>query len=95
MTATEVDTCVLKGTTEAVCAATLAATAAGTSTTATASTTYTGDRYWRYDAQVTGGADKLANPTACANSAPKGLNTKAVAVLSLLSAVGVAGLLAV
>ena len=95
VTATAQDVCVLKGTTEADCAATLAVSAAGTSTTVSASTTYTGANYYRYDVQVTGGAEKLVNPTACANSAPKGLNTKAVAVLSLLSAVGAAGLLAV
>lgn len=92
--ATVQETCRLDGTTAAVCSATIAGTVDKTSTTASTVSTAAGTDYYRFDVAITGGAEKTANPTACATkSGAAGLSTKAVAVWSLLGAIGVAGLL--
>lgn len=69
------ETCVLAGTTAATCSATVVASADKTVTTASAVVTLSGTDYRRFDVEITGGADKTANPTACSESAATSLNS--------------------
>lgn len=56
-------------TVEAVCTGTLGGSIGKETTSAVVTTIYTGTNMYRYDVAITGGAEKTANPTACA--APK------------------------
>ncbi|KAH8905744.1 hypothetical protein BR93DRAFT_968978 [Coniochaeta sp. PMI_546] len=92
--ATLQEACSLQGTTAAVCSATVGGSVDKTSTSTSTTTTISGTDYYRFDVAITGGAEKTANPTACAaKSGAAGLSTKAVAVWSLIGAIGVAGFL--
>lgn len=80
--------------TAATCTATVEATADGTKTSTQSVTTLSGSDYFRFDVAITGGGDKLANPTACAKSgATPNLNAKNMAMWALAGVVGVAGVL--
>ncbi|KAB5549541.1 hypothetical protein GE09DRAFT_176912 [Coniochaeta sp. 2T2.1] len=94
--ATLQESCELRGTTEAVCSATFGGSVDKTTTSASTTSTLSGTDYHRFDVAITGGAEKTANPTACAGgkSAAAGLSAKSVAVWSLLGALGVVGFLA-
>ncbi|KAI1181256.1 hypothetical protein F4777DRAFT_9123 [Nemania sp. FL0916] len=91
--ATVIEECKLDGTTAATCSATLGGSAQGQKYTTSATTTYTDAATLRFDVSVTGGNDKLANPTGKC-SAASGLNTRAVALWGFLGAVGAVGVLA-
>ncbi|RWA03610.1 hypothetical protein EKO27_g11489 [Xylaria grammica] len=92
--ATVIENCALESTTSAACTATVVASAQGQKYTTDATTTYANPtRYW-LDVQVTGGNEKLANPTGTCESAASGVNTRAVAFWGFLGAVGAVGVLA-
>ncbi|KAI0195765.1 hypothetical protein EV127DRAFT_419623 [Xylaria flabelliformis] len=93
--ATAIEHCVLGGTTAATCTATAVVSASGQSSTATAVTTYTDASTLHFDVTITGGNDKLANPTGkCSSSAAPSVNTRAVALWGFLGAIGAASVLA-
>ncbi|KAI8624869.1 hypothetical protein F5Y19DRAFT_280347 [Xylariaceae sp. FL1651] len=87
--------CNLDGTTAATCTATASLSANGQQTKTSYTSIITGADYTdkRFDVTVTGGAEKLANPTGKC-SAASGLNTRVMALWSLLGAVGAIGVLA-
>lgn len=93
--ATAQETCVLGGTTAATCTATIEISADGTKTSTKAVMTLAGTSYHRFDVQITGGAEKLVNPTAtCAskNSAAS-FSSKNAAIWALAGVMGVASVL--
>ncbi|KAI1755682.1 hypothetical protein F4782DRAFT_486435 [Xylaria castorea] len=93
--ATAIEHCELGGTTAATCTATAVVSASGQSSTATAVTTYTDAATLHFDVTITGGNDKLANPTGkCSASAASSVNTRAVALWGFLGAIGAVSVLA-
>ncbi|KAK4096696.1 hypothetical protein N658DRAFT_501265 [Parathielavia hyrcaniae] len=98
VSATMQESCELRGTTAAVCSATIGGSVDGTTTSESITTTLSGTDYYRYDVAITGGADKTANPTAeCPAPSPapgqSGASTKAVAMWGMVGAAGVTSLL--
>jgi len=96
VSATIQETCELRGTTAAVCTATLGGAVAGTTTSASVSGTLSGTDYYRFDVAITAGAEKTASPTGqcgAAGAKGSGASTKAVAMWGLVGVVGVASLL--
>ncbi|KFY64905.1 hypothetical protein V496_02935 [Pseudogymnoascus sp. VKM F-4515 (FW-2607)] len=89
------ETCTLAGTTAATCTATAGGEADGTSTSATAVVTVTSPTYYRFDVEITGGAEKTKNPapTCSSEGAASSLNTKTMAIWALTGTFGVASLL--
>ncbi len=94
VSATVQETCELRGTTAAVCTATLGGSVDKTTTSATTTGTLAGTHYYRFDVAITGGAEKAANPTAqCKSTSASWASTKAVVMWGLVGVVGVASLL--
>lgn len=96
VTATVMEACDLRGTTEAVCSATVGGTVDNKSTFISTTTTMSGPNdYYRYDVAITGGAEKTANPSAQCKppSSPSGASMKAVGMWGLVGCVCVASLL--
>ncbi|RYC65234.1 hypothetical protein CHU98_g997 [Xylaria longipes] len=91
--ATAIENCKLDGTTAATCTATAVVSAQGQKTTTTATTTYTDAATLRFDVSITGGNEKLANPTGKC-SAASSVNTRAVALWGFLGAIGAVSVLA-
>lgn len=91
------ETCVLAGTTAATCTATASFSGAGFSTSTTLTETATGTDYYRYDVEITAGAEKTAHPTAtCASTgAAASLNSKTMAIWALAGVIGVASILTI
>jgi len=87
------EACDLQGTTQAVCSASVGGNVGRTTTATSATSTVAGTSYVRFDVAITGGAEKLANPTAQCKAPSSGASTKAVAVWGLVGVVGVASLL--
>lgn len=91
------EACNLRGTTEAVCSATVGGTVDNKSTFVSTTTTMSGADYYRYDVAITGGADKTANPTGqckpAASNPASGASMKAVGIWGLIGVLGVASLL--
>ncbi|KAI0551424.1 hypothetical protein F4679DRAFT_582592 [Xylaria curta] len=93
--ATAIEHCDLAGTTAATCTGTAVVSAAGSSRTNSGTTTYTDAATLHFDVTITGGNDKLANPTGkCNSSAASSVNTRAVALWGFLGAIGAASVLA-
>ncbi|KAI0522215.1 hypothetical protein F5B22DRAFT_634118 [Xylaria bambusicola] len=92
--ATVIESCNLDGTTAATCTATVGGSAQGQSTTTSATVTYTDASSYYLQVQITGGNEKLANPTGKCQSGAASLNTRAVAFWGILGAVGAVGALA-
>ncbi|KAG7286260.1 hypothetical protein NEMBOFW57_008568 [Staphylotrichum longicolle] len=92
VTATVMEACDLRGTTEAVCSATVGGTVDNKSTFISSTTTMSGSDYYRYDVAITGGAEKTANPSAQCKppSSPSGASMKAVGVWGLVGSLLVA-----
>jgi hypothetical protein len=95
VSATMQENCALQGTTQAVCAATIGGTVDGQAATTSATTTFSGTDYYRYDVAITGGAEKTASATAeCKPKGNSAASTKAMAMWGLVvGAAGVASLL--
>ncbi len=93
VSATAQETCQLRGTTEAVCTATLGGSVDKTTTSTSMTSTASGSDYYRFNVAVTGGADKLANPSATCKPANSGASVKSVATWGLVGVVGVVSLL--
>ncbi|OBT65066.1 hypothetical protein VE03_05264 [Pseudogymnoascus sp. 23342-1-I1] len=89
------ETCTLAGTTAATCTATAGGEADGTSTSRTAVVTVASPTYFRFDVEITGGAEKTKNPapTCSFEGAASSLNTKTMAIWALTGTFGVASLL--
>ncbi|KAI1114735.1 hypothetical protein F5Y14DRAFT_161847 [Nemania sp. NC0429] len=94
VSATAIEHCDLAGTTRAVCTATIQGEAEGQKYTTSGVVTYTTAANRHYDVAITGGNEKLANPTGKCSSAAAGTNTRAVALWGLLGAIGAVGVLA-
>ncbi|KAI1420826.1 hypothetical protein F5Y12DRAFT_787948 [Xylaria sp. FL1777] len=92
--ATAIESCNLAGTTAATCTATLEASAQGQKTSTAGTITYTNAATLRFDVSVTGGAEKLANPTGTCSSDAAGLSSRAVAFWGFLGAIGAIGVIA-
>ncbi|KAI0201707.1 hypothetical protein F4808DRAFT_95965 [Astrocystis sublimbata] len=90
--ATVIDECQLQGTTKAICTGIIEASANGQKTSTALTTTYTNAAKLYYEASVTGGAEKLANPTGKCSSGAS--TTRAVALWGFLGAIGAVGVLA-
>ena len=90
------ESCDLSGTTAASCRLTIAGTVGERSTTTSTTSVLSGTRYRRFDVAITGGADKIANPTACAS--PTGgagsLNPRNMALWAVAGVLGAASILA-
>ncbi|ELR05338.1 hypothetical protein VC83_06531 [Pseudogymnoascus destructans] len=95
VTASLVESCSLAGTTAATCVGTAGGEAAGTKTSKTAVVTIASPTYYRFDVEITGGADKTKNPspTCGAKGAATSLNAKTMAIWALTGTFGVASLL--
>ncbi|KAI0968834.1 hypothetical protein F4678DRAFT_187691 [Xylaria arbuscula] len=91
--ATVIEVCNLDGTKAATCTPTVAGSAQGQTYKTSATVTYTNAASLYFDVKVTGGNEKLANPTGKCSSA-SGVNTRAVAFWGFLGAVGAVGVLA-
>lgn len=89
------ETCTLAGTTAATCTATAGGEADGTHTSQTAVVTVASPTYYRYDVEITGGADKTKNPSPTCGSegTATNLNAKSTAIWALAGTFGVATLL--
>lgn len=89
------ETCTLAGTTAATCTATAGGQADGTHTSATAVVTVASPTYYRFDVEITGGADKTKNPspTCSSEGVATNLNAKSTAIWALAGTFGVASLL--
>lgn len=96
MTATVQEICALASITAATCTATVKATADGTSKTTSTSTVLSGSHYYRFDVEITAGAEKTMNPTATCGS-KKGtaasLNSGMIAMWALTGVIGVASII--
>lgn len=88
-----IEECALNGTTQAVCTATVKATADKKTTSTATVSTATGSRVYWFDVPITAGAEKTASPSQCTKSAAAGLNMKGATALALLGAMGVTALL--
>lgn len=64
VTASIVESCSLAGTTAATCVGTIGGEVAGTKTSRTAEVTIASPTYYRFDVEITGGAEKTKNPSA-------------------------------
>ncbi|KAI0458111.1 hypothetical protein F5B21DRAFT_461345 [Xylaria acuta] len=91
--ATAIETCQLDGTTAAACTATAVVSVQGTKSSATATTTYTDAATQHFKVSITGGNEKLVNPTGKC-SAASSVNIRAVALWGFLGAIGAVGVLA-
>ncbi|KAI0534055.1 hypothetical protein GGR58DRAFT_484209 [Xylaria digitata] len=91
--ATVIENCELDGKTAATCTATVIASAQGQKVTSSATVTYTDAAAYHLDVSITGGNEKLANPTGSC-SAASDINTRAVAFWGFLGAIGAVGVLA-
>lgn len=87
MKATAIETCQLDGTSRATCTATIEGSAQGQKTSTTGVVTYTDAAALRFDVSITGGNEKLVNPTGKC-SAASSVNTRAVALWGFVGAVG-------
>lgn len=89
------ESCNLGGTTAATCTATVGGAVDGTSTATTAVITVTSPTYYRFDVEITGGAEKTQNPAATCSveGAASSLNTNTMAIWALTGTFGVASLL--
>lgn len=80
------------------CGATIKGTAQGQSTALSTTTTLSGTDVYRFDVSITGGAEKLANPTgtcaAAGQSAGAMVNPKSIVLWVVAGFMGVGGLLA-
>jgi hypothetical protein len=98
VTGTAVESCSLAGTTAANCAATLLATGDGSTISTATTETLSGSNYYRFNVEITGGAEKTASATAtCAVPSAKGnaaasLNVKNVVMWVLAGVTGVASI---
>jgi hypothetical protein len=98
VTGTAVELCSLAGTTAANCAATLLATGDGSTISTATTETLSGSNYYRFNVEITGGAEKTASATAtCAvpsasakGNAAASLNVKNVVMWALAGVMGVA-----
>jgi hypothetical protein len=90
VTVTAQDTCHLAGTTAATCTATIKATISGTVVSTAVAETLSGSTYYRFDVEITGGAEKTANPTGTcgAKSAATSLSVKNMAIWALAGVIG-------
>ncbi|KAL2131060.1 hypothetical protein VTI74DRAFT_5599 [Chaetomium olivicolor] len=96
VSATLQETCELRGTTEAVCTATVGGSVDKTTTSASVTSTLSGTDYYRFDVAITGGAEKTASPTAECKPPPgsnSGASLKAAGVWGLVGSVVVSALL--
>lgn len=90
------ETCTLAGTTAATCTGTAGGEADGTKTSYTAVATIASPTYYRFDVEITGGAEKTKNPpspTCGVKGAATSLNAKTMAIWALIGTFGVASLL--
>lgn len=96
VTGTFQETCNLAGTTAATCTGTLKATVPGTSTSTTVTLVLQTPSYYRYDVEITAGAEKTASPsgTCAKKSAAVGLNTKTMALWAMAGFAGIASMIA-
>ncbi|KAK1828714.1 hypothetical protein QBC39DRAFT_264588 [Podospora conica] len=92
VSATIQETCRIAGTTEAACTATVGGNVGKTSTSSSSTTTYRGTDVYMFDVAITGGAEKTANPTACAAPAGSGAQGLRAGVWGVLGAAGLVGL---
>jgi len=91
--ATVEEACSLRGTTEAVCTATVDLSLDKERSSTNTVLTLSGSSYYRYDVAITAGAEKLASPTGqCQPASGSGASTKAVALWTLVGVVGLASL---
>ncbi|KAL2070278.1 hypothetical protein VTL71DRAFT_13304 [Oculimacula yallundae] len=84
--ATAIEACSLQGTTAATCSVTIGGTVDGKKTSSTTATSVASPSYYRYDVEITGGAEKTAAATAtCApsTSAAPPMTTKNMMVWAL------------
>lgn len=72
VTASIVESCSLAGTTAATCVGTIGGEAAGTKTSRTALVTIASPTYYRFDVEITGGAEKTKSPAATCGAGAKG-----------------------
>jgi hypothetical protein len=108
VTASIVESCSLAGTTAATCVGTIGGEAAGTKTSRTALVTIASPTYYRFDVEITGGAEKTKSPAATCGAGAKGagsgssagaqgaasnLNAKTMAIWAVTGTFGVASLL--
>ncbi|OBT73101.1 hypothetical protein VF21_07620 [Pseudogymnoascus sp. 05NY08] len=95
VTASIVESCSLAGTTAATCVGTVGGEAAGTKTSQTALVTIASPTYYRFDVEITGGAEKTNNPspTCGAEGAATSLNARTMAIWALTGTFGVASIL--
>lgn len=91
VTGTAIESCALAGTTAATCSASVKGTADGTAVSTSGVETLSSADYYRFNVQITGGAEKTVNPTAtCAvKGAAVSINTKNVAMLALAGVIGI------
>lgn len=95
VTASVEETCTLAGTTAATCSGTAGGEADGTKTSWTTVATISSPTYYRFDVEITGGAEKTKNPSATCGvkGAATSLNAKTMALWALTGTFGVASLL--
>ncbi|KAI1160947.1 hypothetical protein F5B18DRAFT_471021 [Nemania serpens] len=91
--ATLAEHCKLDGTTAATCTATVKGSAQGQTYSTAGVVTYTNAALRHYDVAITGGGEKLVNPTGTCSAAAGVVNTRAVALWGLLGAIGAVGVL--
>ncbi|KUJ13378.1 uncharacterized protein LY89DRAFT_721403 [Mollisia scopiformis] len=91
VTVTGLETCHLAGTTAATCSATVEATVGTTKSAASTVETLSGSDYYRFDVEITGGAEKTVNPTGKCGAAAN-LNNKNLLVWALAGVIGVASI---
>ncbi|KAI0487600.1 hypothetical protein F4859DRAFT_263013 [Xylaria cf. heliscus] len=91
--ATAIESCNLAGTTAATCTATIAGSAQGQKTSTSGVVTYTNAATLRFDVSITGGNEKLVNPTGKCTSAASSVSARAVALWGFLGAIGAASVL--
>lgn len=91
-TASGVEKCSLAGTTAATCTKTLGVANSATHTSTTVVATLSGSNYYRYNVEITGGAEMTANPTATcsAKGAATNRNSKNAVMWALAGVVVVA-----